>query len=111
MPFVAIQVLMVGIVIAFPQLVTGNIEKEKKLNADEIMLEFQPSGIDRGYGAPSNPADWADEKKDGEEAKAGDGEAKPKDPLEAAAEEAKPKEEDPAAALMEEVAKGKKKGK
>jgi GntP family gluconate:H+ symporter len=109
-PFVVIQVVMVGLVIAFPQLVTGNIEKVKKLSIDEIELQFEPSGIDRGYGVPSNPADWGHEnekKSEGNEAAA---EADKKDPLEATADQAakEAKEIDPAAALLQEVAKEKK---
>jgi GntP family gluconate:H+ symporter len=114
-PFVVIQVIMVGLIIAFPALVTGGIAKAKKVNTDDVQLDFQPGSYDRGYGVPSNPADWAEPDKKGK-APAG-GEAKPADkpasldtpaaaPQPPAAEK---KEFDPAAALLEDLAKDKKK--
>jgi TRAP-type mannitol/chloroaromatic compound transport system permease large subunit len=47
-PFVIIQVIMVSIVIAFPQLVTGGIEKQQAVDLDTIQLEAAPSD----YGQP-----------------------------------------------------------
>ncbi len=47
-PFVIIQVIMVSIVIAFPQLVTGGIEKTQAVDLDTIQLEAAPSD----YGQP-----------------------------------------------------------
>ncbi len=113
-PFVAIQVIMVGLIIAFPGLVTGGIDKAKKINTDDVQLDFQPGSYDRGYGVPSNPADWAEPDKG--KAPAG-GATKPADnpagldtpaaaPQNPAAEK---KEFDPAAALLEDLAKDKKK--
>jgi hypothetical protein len=46
-PFVVIQVIMVGIVIAFPQLVTGGITAETTMKAEDVKLEAAPAG---GYG-------------------------------------------------------------
>lgn len=114
-PFVVIQMSMVGLLIAFPQLVTGNIEKVKKLNADEIQLQFEPSGFDRGYGAPSNPADWFDEPKAGAPTDAGAG-ANPADKpadldaMAPARDEQDAKDDEAAAALLDDLTKDKKKG-
>ena len=105
-PFVLIQVLMVGLIIAFPALVTGGLDKAKKINTDDIQLEFQPSGYDSGYGAPRNPADGTAAGKDKVPAGA---DAKPADQpagLDASAPPAA--DVDPAAALLEDIAKDKK---
>jgi TRAP-type mannitol/chloroaromatic compound transport system permease large subunit len=44
-PFVLIQIIMVGLIIAFPQLVTGGLDKVQKLDLDkakqELQLEYQ----------------------------------------------------------------------
>jgi TRAP-type mannitol/chloroaromatic compound transport system permease large subunit len=42
-PFVCIQMIMVGLVIAFPDLVVGDLEKRKKIDIDSIKIEI-PSG-------------------------------------------------------------------
>ncbi|TRZ94563.1 MAG: TRAP transporter large permease subunit [Rhodocyclaceae bacterium] len=114
-PFVLIQVFMVGLIIAFPGLVTGGLEKAKKINTDDVQLEFQPGGYDRGYGLPSNPADWAGTEKGKAPATA---EVKPTDqpagldtPAPAPEPAADNKEQDPAAALLEDMTRDKKKGK
>ena len=39
LPFVGIQILMVAIVIAFPQLVTGNLDKAQEVDLDTIKIE------------------------------------------------------------------------
>ena len=113
-PFVVIQVIMVGIVIAFPQLVTGGLEKAKAVDTNAIEMQMEADSEKDAQDAGG----WNDEKsKDTGDAAEGEPKAEGAtkggklDPLEAAAEAAKPKEEDPAAALMEEVAKDKKKGK
>ncbi|MBA3031765.1 MAG: TRAP transporter large permease subunit [Gammaproteobacteria bacterium] len=112
-PFVVIQVIMVGVLIAFPGIVTGSLDKTEKLSAEEVKLEMEASGgVDRGYGSSAAATDWGrwvDVEKDAA------GDAKPAD-LDALAppqdaKEADGKQDDPAAALMEEVAKDKKKGK
>jgi len=46
-PFVLIQVVMVGLVIAFPGLVSSGLGKEKKLNNDEIMQQLQQDRQDK----------------------------------------------------------------
>ena len=81
-PFVIIQVIMVGIIIAFPQLVTGTVDAPKA-DAQNIQLEAPPA-IDQE--AP------ADGKEETDEAKA---------------EREKEEEEDPAKALQQSIDKGK----
>jgi GntP family gluconate:H+ symporter len=88
-PFVVIQVLMVGILIAFPQLVTGGLEKKQAVDLDTIQLEAAPSD----YGQPEEEEAAADAEEAAEE-DAGDGEEK--------------EESDPAADLLEEMAEDKK---
>jgi TRAP-type mannitol/chloroaromatic compound transport system permease large subunit len=84
-PFVVIQVIMVALVIAFPQLVSTG-DKKAAVNVESIQLEAEPGG----YGD--------EEKKEGAEADAKDGDSK----------DGKEKEEDdPGAALMKEMAKEK----
>ncbi|MBW7902323.1 MAG: TRAP transporter large permease subunit [Rhodocyclaceae bacterium] len=47
-PFVCIQIIMVAIVIAFPQLVTGSFDKDIVVDLDKVQIEV-PMG---DYGAP-----------------------------------------------------------
>jgi tripartite ATP-independent transporter DctM subunit len=42
-PFVFVQIIMVGIVIAFPGLVTGSLDKSEKFDLDKINIELPPS--------------------------------------------------------------------
>jgi len=105
-PFVLIQVFMVGLIIAFPALVTGGIDKAKKINTDDVQLEFQPGGYDRGYGVPSNPADWDDKPAQGADGKPVD-KAADLDAPPAPADGAK-QDMDPGATLLEEMARDKK---
>jgi TRAP-type mannitol/chloroaromatic compound transport system permease large subunit len=63
-PFVLIQLTMVGILIAFPQLVTGSLEKKQAVNleqvGDQMRQSLQPGGdstdTNTGYGADEKPA-------------------------------------------------------
>jgi GntP family gluconate:H+ symporter len=102
-PFVVIQIIMVGVLIAFPGIVTGSLDKTEKLSAEEVRLQFEGAGgIDPSYGsAPDAPAGWGEEPKD-----PAAGEANPGD-LDSLAPPADAKADDPAAALMQEVAKEK----
>jgi GntP family gluconate:H+ symporter len=81
-PFVIIQIIMVGLIIAFPQLVTGSVEAPKA-GAPTIQLEVPPA---TDQGAPT------DAKEETEEAKA---------------EREKEEEDDPAKALQQSINKGK----
>ncbi|MDP3032059.1 MAG: TRAP transporter large permease subunit, partial [Rhodocyclaceae bacterium] len=102
-PFVVIQIIMVGVLIAFPGIVTGSLDKTEKLSAEEVRLQFEGAGgVDPSYGsAPDAPAGWGEEPKD-----PAAGEANPGD-LDSLAPPADAKADDPAAALMQEVAKEK----
>ena len=53
-PFVVIQVVMVALVIAFPQLVTGGLEKEKQIDVDKAFQELRDEPRQRSIdSAPS----------------------------------------------------------
>jgi TRAP-type mannitol/chloroaromatic compound transport system permease large subunit len=79
-PFVIIQVIMVGLIIAFPGLVSGGLTKEATIDADKVFQQMQndakepkaepkqdPSTPEAGAGATaptSGAAPVADEKED-----------------------------------------------
>ncbi|MEO7338412.1 MAG: TRAP transporter large permease subunit [Caldimonas sp.] len=46
-PFVVIQVVMVGLIIAFPALVTGGLDKAKMMDASKIKIEAAPPSNDK----------------------------------------------------------------
>ncbi|SKA69326.1 TRAP transporter, DctM subunit [Thiothrix eikelboomii] len=50
-PFIIIQIIMIGMIIAFPQLVTGNLDKKADVDLNTIEINV-PSGY--GAGAYSN---------------------------------------------------------
>jgi len=66
-PFVGIQLIMVALVIFFPQMVIGDIEKRKKIDIDSIKIEIPTDtqyksidpmkGMTRPQGAEKPPAD------------------------------------------------------
>ena len=87
--FIILQLIMVAVIMIFPNLVTGGIEKAESLNKDQIMEQLQIPKTDEEI------------KQEAEEAKAS-----------AAGEEVKPaesKEDDPMKALLEANEKDKKK--
>ncbi|MBI4741547.1 MAG: TRAP transporter large permease subunit [Betaproteobacteria bacterium] len=51
-PFVGIQIVMIALVIAFPQMVTIGLDKEMKVDLDNVQIEMQGSD----YGSPAFPA-------------------------------------------------------
>ncbi|MCD6681405.1 MAG: TRAP transporter large permease subunit [Burkholderiaceae bacterium] len=58
-PFVVIQLIMVTMIIVFPGLVTGGLDRAKKIDLDKIRIEapgggYGGYGSDRGYGADPN---------------------------------------------------------
>ena len=53
-PFVVIQVVMVALVIAFPQLVTGGLEKEKQIDVDKAFRELRQEAPQRSIDAAPN---------------------------------------------------------
>jgi len=42
-PFVLIQIIMVGLIITFPDIVSGGIAKKKDLDTSNVVIEVQPS--------------------------------------------------------------------
>jgi TRAP-type mannitol/chloroaromatic compound transport system permease large subunit len=40
-PFVVIQIIMVGLIIAFPNLVSGGLDKKEVINVDNFQIDFQ----------------------------------------------------------------------
>src|SRR5258706_10556697 len=54
-PFVVIQVVMVVLVITFPQLVTGGLEKEKQIDVDKAFQELRREVPERSIDTTPNP--------------------------------------------------------
>ncbi|MBI3140345.1 MAG: TRAP transporter large permease subunit [Rhodocyclales bacterium] len=97
-PFVVIQVVMVGLVIAFPQLVTGSADKGTGVKPEDVKIEFEADSYGKKDEDPSKqfaPPASADK-------------AEPR--LEAAPSQAEPaqKEEDPMEAMKRSLEKDKK---
>jgi TRAP-type mannitol/chloroaromatic compound transport system permease large subunit len=42
-PFVVIQIIMVALIIAFPNLVSGGLGKKEEINIDNVQIEIQPA--------------------------------------------------------------------
>ncbi len=61
--FIIIQIIMVGVLIAHPQLVIGSLKEDKVYSAEEVEMQFQSGGFDRGWGDEGENGE-ADEKKD-----------------------------------------------
>jgi GntP family gluconate:H+ symporter len=87
-PFVVIQVIMIGLVIAFPELVTGSLDKASAVNSEDIRIEM--------------PVDPDAEAKEQEQAEA---QGEKKEGEEDTEKEAEGKEEDPAAAVLRSLKK------
>ncbi|WP_432730584.1 TRAP transporter large permease [Variovorax sp. W6] len=54
-PFVLIQLTMVGVLIAFPQIVTGSLDKEVKVNLDDIGAQMRESLQPENDATPADP--------------------------------------------------------
>jgi tripartite ATP-independent transporter DctM subunit len=52
-PFVVIQIVMVGLIIAFPNLVSGGLGKKADLDTSNVNLEVQPGGYGEKDKGPS----------------------------------------------------------
>ena len=72
-PFVVIQVVMVGLIIAFPALVSSGLSQETTIDADQVFREMQDApkaslatdaGVAGAAGAASGSAPAAEEKED-----------------------------------------------
>jgi TRAP-type mannitol/chloroaromatic compound transport system permease large subunit len=88
--YIILQLIMVVVVIAFPVLVTGGIEKEAALSSDQIMLQLD---IQTGDDAQANAQD----------------DAKTTDGLPVPPSEAPKEDDDPMKALLEATSKDTKK--
>ncbi|MGH8797867.1 MAG: TRAP transporter large permease, partial [Caldimonas sp.] len=61
-PFVIVQVIMVGLIIAFPNLVSGGLAKPKAFDTSKQHIEFQPMNekvemdASKLFGAPPGPS-------------------------------------------------------
>ena len=58
-PFVLIQIIMVGLIIAFPGIVSSGLDKEEKIDLDKVQIEVQaePAATPLAPGASAPPAD------------------------------------------------------
>ena len=54
-PFVIIQVFMVGLLIAFPGLVTGGLDKVEAVDMEKVRLQMESDMLKESPGAPSVP--------------------------------------------------------
>ena len=45
-PFVLIQIVMVGLIIAFPRLVSGGLDKKGPVDTHDVVIEAQPQEAD-----------------------------------------------------------------
>lgn len=61
-PFVLIQVVMVGLIIAFPAIVSGGLDKVEKIDLDKVILQVQEEPVEAAP-APGSAAEAAAEKK------------------------------------------------
>ncbi len=52
-PFVLIQVIMVGLIIAFPNLVSGGLSAKKKIDVRDVHIEIPTERASPGGGSPS----------------------------------------------------------
>ncbi|HXF47276.1 MAG TPA: TRAP transporter large permease subunit [Burkholderiaceae bacterium] len=62
-PFVVIQLIMVGLVIAFPGLVTGALDQGPKVDVDKIKIEIPASPDYQSPGAAPDPGTQQQEQK------------------------------------------------
>ncbi len=92
--FIAIQLFMVGIIMAFPTLVSGNISQVKGLSDAEVMQQLDIQNMNEDGAAPSGDEDA--DKEDAEKLEA------------PAALDSKADEDDPMKAMQEALSKGKK---
>ncbi|MGC1173251.1 TRAP transporter large permease [Polaromonas sp.] len=61
-PFVLIQIVMVGLIIAFPGIVSSGLDKVEKLDLDKVILEVQQEPVE-APAAPGSAEEAAAEKK------------------------------------------------
>ncbi|MBK6614033.1 TRAP transporter large permease subunit [Ottowia sp.] len=109
-PFLILQLTMVGVLIAFPGLVTGSLDKKIEFNMEDVGAQMRESlGNTEGYGGTDAPAAGASEQGWGSDSAWGGEQAQPGDEGGAPAEGAPASEpeaggwgsDDPAKALSE----------
>ena len=61
-PFVLIQLVMVGLIIAFPGIVSSGLDKVEKIDLDKVILQVQEEPV-QAAPAPGSAAETAAEKK------------------------------------------------
>jgi GntP family gluconate:H+ symporter len=71
-PFVIIQIIMVGLIIAFPGIVSSGLDKTEKIDLDKVVLEVQVEPASEAASAPEGGASAAegDQKADDDPMKA-----------------------------------------
>ena len=71
-PFVIIQIIMVGLIIAFPGIVSSGLDKTEKIDLDKVVLEVQAEPASEAASAPEGGASAAegDQKADDDPMKA-----------------------------------------
>ena len=71
-PFVIIQIIMVGLIIAFPGIVSSGLDKAEKIDLDKVVLEVQAEPAIEAASAPEGGASAAegDQKADDDPMKA-----------------------------------------
>ena len=71
-PFVIIQIIMVGLIIAFPGIVSSGLDKAEKIDLDKVVLEVQAEPASEAASAPAAGASAAegDQKADDDPMKA-----------------------------------------
>jgi len=58
-PFVVIQIIMVGLIIAFPGIVSSGLDKAEKIDLDKVVLEVQAEPAAPAASAPAGDASAA----------------------------------------------------
>ena len=59
-PFVIIQIIMVGLIIAFPGIVSSGLDKAEKIDLDKVVLEVQAEPASETASAPEGGASAAE---------------------------------------------------
>jgi len=68
-PFVIIQVIMVGLIIAFPGLVSSGLDKDDKIDPEKVFQQMQTQSRESAKDAALQPAGGASVSENGKEAK------------------------------------------
>lgn len=60
-PFAVLQIIMIGIIIAFPQVVTGNLDKKVDVDLNSIQIDVPTTGYGTGGYSNEAPASGSEE--------------------------------------------------